>query len=114
MERVRILNYLQELRTKLDFPYELIFADREDFNKSIRKLGMRPIEIPDVLRSLEPEDYSEGPHQHFGGPLEYWVYGKEVKGIEIYIKIVVNTKRGIIICVSFHESIRPMTFPLRL
>jgi hypothetical protein len=68
-----------------------------------------------VLESLVAEDYSEGPlpeKLHRGS--EMWVFGKQVKGKEIYIKITMGITGTPVICISFHIAEYPIKYPLRI
>ena len=64
--------------------------------------------------SLKWNDYSEGPItdelNHHG---EMWVFGKDVKGSEIYIKITMGRPDSHTICISFHKAEYPMSYPLK-
>ena len=42
-----------------------------------------------------------------------WVFGKDVKGIETYIKITVGKPNMKTICISFHRAEHPMAYPLK-
>ena len=45
------------------------------------------------------------------GPM--WVFGKDVKGREIYIKIALGRKNSSTVCISFHIAEHPMIYPLK-
>jgi hypothetical protein len=42
-----------------------------------------------------------------------WVFGKDVKGREIYIKIMLGAKNSQTICISFHIAEHPLKYPLK-
>ena len=44
---------------------------------------------------------------------EMWVFGKDVKGQEVYIKITLGLPNSSTICISFHIAEHPMTYPLK-
>jgi len=68
-----------------------------------------------ILADLAIEDYSEGPlPETFYGGSEMWVFGKDVKGHEIYIKITLGRPRNPTICFSFHFAEYPMEYPLKV
>ncbi len=42
-----------------------------------------------------------------------WVFGKDVKGKEVYIKITLGKPNSHTICISFHKAEFPMSYPLK-
>jgi hypothetical protein len=42
-----------------------------------------------------------------------WVFGKNVKGQEVYIKITLGFPISTTICISFHFAEYPMRYPLK-
>jgi hypothetical protein len=67
-----------------------------------------------VIKELEIHDYSEGPIEDLlnkGTPL--WVFGKKIKGQEIYIKITMGISGAQTICSSFHISQYEMKYPFK-
>ena len=42
-----------------------------------------------------------------------WVFGLQVSGSEVYVKIQVIVEPARCVCISFHESERPMHYPFR-
>jgi hypothetical protein len=61
------------------------------------------------------DDYSQGPmeDQIFGIPA-IWVFGKDVKGVEVYIKISMGNFNSETICISFHPAEYIMNYPFKL
>ena len=45
---------------------------------------------------------------------EMWVFGKDVKEREVYIKITLGYQNGQTICISFHLAEHPMRYPFKL
>ena len=41
------------------------------------------------------------------------VFGKDVKGREVYIKITLGYQNGQTICISFHIAEHPMQYPFK-
>ena len=67
-----------------------------------------------IVKSLVPQDYVEGPvidELNRGGVM--WVFGKDVKGREVYIKITLGYENGQTICISFHVAEYPLVYPLK-
>ncbi len=44
---------------------------------------------------------------------EMWVFGKDVKGTEVYIKISMGVPNSHSICISFHVAEHPMNYPFK-
>ena len=42
-----------------------------------------------------------------------WIFGKDVKGKEIYIKITMGSFGNSVICISFHIAEYEMQYPLK-
>ncbi len=67
-----------------------------------------------ALAKLASEDYSEGPlEEKLHGGQDMWVFGKEVKSKELYIKIALGFKGAKVICISFHVAEHKMSYPLK-
>lgn len=90
---------------------------RDDRGKNLQTLA--DLEITAVYRrkvilNIEPEDYSEGPIVDTLNKVgEMWVFGKDVKGREVYIKITLGHPNNSTICISFHIAEHPMTYPFK-
>lgn len=86
--------------------------DREKNRKALFDLEISRLERTEIIKSIETEDYSEGPipDELYHGS-EMWVFGKDVKGIEVYIKITMGGLNGRSICISFHRAEHPMNYP---
>ena len=44
---------------------------------------------------------------------EMWVFGKDIKGRELYIKIMISNVCGQTICISFHLAEKKLTYPFK-
>ena len=44
---------------------------------------------------------------------EMWVFGKDIRGREVYIKIMISGLSGQTICISFHIAESPMKYPFK-
>lgn len=88
--------------------------DREKNRNALFDLDISRFERSEIIKSIETEDYSEGPipDELYNGT-EMWVFGKDVKGIEVYIKITMGGFNGRSICISFHRAEHPMNYPLK-
>ena len=93
----------------------IVFQDQREKNtQAIAELGITRNERIKVLEDLTAMDYSEGPMKDWDNGPELWVFGKELKHRELYIKVTLGIlKTGAVVCISFHPAEHPMKFPLR-
>ena len=67
-----------------------------------------------IIESLKSEDYVEGPIIDQLNKLgEMWVFGKDIKGKEVYIKIMLGGVNCQTICISFHIAEHPLSYPFK-
>ena len=67
-----------------------------------------------IIESLEAEDYVQGPVVDQLNRLgEMWVFGKDVKGREVYIKIMLGGVNCQTICISFHIAEHPLQYAFK-
>ncbi len=83
-----------------------------EFHSKMRVFGI--IFRDDRGKNLEAKDYVEGPIvdtlNHNG---EMWVFGRDVKESEVYIKISMGMPGRSTICISFHRARYEMNYPFR-
>lgn len=105
--------FLKELHEKMRVG-RIWFVSRQ---KNLDAIADLDIEHPNeerkrVIKDLVAEDYSEGPVPDDFGVAPLWVFGKDFKGREIYIKIQIIGLDTV--CISFHEAEHhPMDYPLK-
>lgn len=71
--------------------------------------------VRQTLKELTVEDYSEGPipdKLYSNTPM--WIFGKTIKGREVYIKIQIGHPNSQTICISFHFSEYKMIYPFKI
>ena len=93
----------------------MLFRDDRGKNaQALVDLELRPIERKTILEALETKDYSEGPLEEilYGGS-DMWVFGKQIKKKEVYIKITMGANGCSVICISFHLAQHKMLYPLK-
>jgi hypothetical protein len=109
-----VSSFLSSFHVKIRcFP--IIFRDDRGKNaQTLLNLEINPNRRKEIIEELCIEDFSEGPIvdtlNRFG---DMWVFGKSVKGQEIYIKISMGVPNSSAICISFHISERPMSYPYK-
>lgn len=88
--------------------------DRTKNQQTLVDLAISPAYRETVVMSLKWHDYSEGPiTDELNNLGEMWVFGKDVRGEEIYIKITMGKPGSRTICISFHKAEHSMSYPLK-
>lgn len=113
-DRHKVKHYLGELKTKINIFGILFRDDRGKNQQTLATLEISPLERKEIIKALKPEDYSEGPlEEKLHGMPDMWVFGKNVRGHEVYIKISMGTPNNEAVCISFHLAGHPITYPLK-
>lgn len=88
--------------------------DRGKNMQSLLDLEITPKYREDVIMNLDPEDYVEGPIvDTLNRKGEMWVFGKEVSGRDVYIKISMGLCNSSTICISFHIAEYRITYKFK-
>jgi hypothetical protein len=107
-------NFLAEFKIKFKIFGIRFRDDRSKNQNSLLELGITPKQREDVIVDLNTSDYSEGPLVDvLNNQGEMWVFGKDVKGNEVYIKITMGRPNSHTICISFHKAEYPMNYPFK-
>jgi hypothetical protein len=109
--REEVEKFLNNFHAKLTV-FGIVFRDDRGKNaQALAELEITPIYREGVIKEICAEDYSEGPIVDTLNKLgDMWVFGKDVKKQEVYIKISLGHTA---ICISFHKAERPMKYPLK-
>lgn len=106
--------FLSQFHTKMSIYGILYRDDRGKNQKTLEELEIVPSYRKVVIESLAVEDYIQGPVvdtlNHLG---EMWVFGKDVKGREVYIKIMLGGVNCQTICISFHLAEHPLQYAFK-
>jgi hypothetical protein len=109
-----VFHFLEDFKTKLNI-WDVIFRDDRGKNtQTLLALELPAIERKNILAKLQLEDFSEGPLEEklYKGS-EMWIFGKNIKGYEIYIKISLGMNNSNVLCISFHVAEHPMIYPFK-
>ena len=110
----QVEDFLKRLKEKIKV-FDIIFRDDRGKNlQTLATLEITPTYRKKVILNIEPEEYSEGPIVDTLNKMgEMWVFGKDVKGHEVYIKITLGFPNSSTICISFHIAEHPMKYPFK-
>lgn len=112
--RRQILNFLKDFK-ELMGQGRYYVKDHLKNIQALNELGITARIRDEIILSIALEDYSSGPimdEYHSG---YYWVFGKYLDAVEIYIKLkIVSQHNGNerAVCISFHQSEYPLRYPL--
>jgi len=107
-----IAEFLQAFFEHLDRVGYLQVMNIEKNRQGLLALGITRRHREDVIRSLAPGDYCEGPILSKKGKGEAWVFGKEVEGREVYVKLQLLPTDAPL-CWSFHIAEHKLAYPIR-
>jgi len=112
--RQQVEKFLKELKVKTKVFGILFLDDRGKNQQTLHDLEISPARRLEIIANLRSEDYSEGPlEEKMRGILPLWVFGKEVKQKEVYIKISMGLENNSAVCISFHIAEYPMNYPYK-
>ena len=106
--------FLNQFQTKMKIFCIIYRDDRVKNQKALEELEIIPSYRKVIIESLKSEDYVEGPIIDQLNKLgEMWVFGKDIKGKEVYIKIMLGGVNCQTICISFHIAEHPLSYPFK-
>ena len=86
--------------------------DRIKNRDAMLSLGISNVIREKIIFSVEALDYSCGPIINtLNDDGDLWVFGKDYKGVELYIKISLGVDGAV--CISFHEVETPLSYPFK-
>ena len=109
-----VKSFLQELKQIIKV-WGIIFSNRpKNSIQNLADLSITAKMREEIIQELKVEDYSEGPLEETQqGGTEMWVFGKTIKGEQIYIKLTISKITEGAICISFHKAEFLMEFPFK-
>ncbi len=111
ISKTNIKAFLEDFHIKMDIWGIVVRDDRGKNTQTLFDLEITKAYRDKVLKELEVEDYVDGPKEEIlNGGADMWVFGKTIKGKEIYIKITIGLAGAKVICISFHIAEHPMTY----
>lgn len=109
-----VQSFLDLFHTKMQV-FGIIYRDDRGKNqKALEELEIVPAHRKLIIENLAVEDYVQGPViDKLNNLGEMWVFGKDVKGREVYIKIMLGRTNCQTICISFHISEKPLQYAFK-
>ena len=109
-----VQKFLDQFHSKMKV-FGIIYRDDRGKNqKTLEELEIVPLFRKVIIENLAVEDYVEGPVVDTLYKIgDMWVFGKDVKERELYIKIQISELSGQTICISFHLAESPMKYPFK-
>ena len=112
--REEVKTFLEQFNIKAQVFGIRFRDDREKNRETLEELEIAPMQREVIVKSLVPQDYVEGPViDVLNRESEMWVFGRDVKGREVYIKITLGYENGQTICISFHIAEHPLKYPFK-
>ena len=110
--RKYVLQFLKEFKD-LIFEHGLFVTNRLVNRDALLNLGLTDRQRDEIILSLSVTDYSAGPTSDEYEPGDYWIFGKKIDGVEVYIKLRITEKSGYerAKCLSFHKAELPLSYP---
>lgn len=108
--------FIEDFNAKMKI-WDVLFRDDRGKNiQTLADLDIRPAQRKKVLENLAVEDYSQGPMDDtlHHSTVAMWIFGKQVKKHEVYIKITMGLPGTSVICISFHISTHPLKYPYKV
>lgn len=106
--------FLEQFSIKTEV-FGIIFRnDRPKNRETLLLLDISPLQREMIVKNLQVSDYVQGPViDELNKSREMWVFGKDVKGHEVYIKITLGYENCQTICISFHLAELSLKYPFK-
>jgi hypothetical protein len=119
--KVCVRDFLVDVKQTITAPGDWsgwVLVPREENMRCISKLGFKLGDVRDEILSLSVEDYCDGPVMDRDEPGQLWVFGKAIKGMEVYIKLKLatfGTTNPIkqVRVISFHAADKRLPYPYK-
>lgn len=112
-EENEVAQFLKRFKTKLKV-FDIFDIEREKNTQGLLDLELSLIQRKKVLMQLEVKNYCEGPlEETMHGESNMWVFGKEVRDKEVYIKIALGAESEPVLCISFHIAEHKLDYPFK-
>lgn len=112
--RQEVEAFLKSLKEKISV-FDVAFRPRKKNLDDLATLEISPIKRKEYLLSLTADHYYAGPKNDTYDTTrpDYYEFGIQIKGREVYIKISLGLSNKMADCMSFHIAEFPMNYPLK-
>jgi hypothetical protein len=105
---------LSEIRKRISACGLLFMNHRRSNAQTLADLDITVADQRKIIDHLTVADYCSGPEADERYPWKYIaLFGKEYKGVELYIKLSVGLEDTAVVCISFHEAAYPMIYQFK-
>jgi hypothetical protein len=113
--RKQIHTFLIEFKRAVTQGSGVMLVPRHDTKVTLAHLGITKRNLEEILLTLSVDNYSSGPETDRDRGGDIWVFGKQIRGYEMYIKLKVTEVSGTKIakCISCHIAKYPMKYPCK-
>jgi hypothetical protein len=105
---------LQEIQDKIRKNGVLFLNYKRKNSQTLAMLGITASHLEKIFYGIRATDYCGGPESD---ERYVWksvsVFGVIIKGLEVYVKFSVGQDEAPVVCLSFHEAERPMTYQFK-
>ncbi|HCM96605.1 MAG: hypothetical protein A2X25_00235 [Chloroflexi bacterium GWB2_49_20] len=115
VDQEKVAQFLREFKALISTGRDFDFIGRPENNSVFINLGLTWRNFIRELLGLSVVDYCSGPENDRDRPGVVWLFGKEIYGHDIYIKLKIydlGSQRKAK-CISFHEANHPIRYPFR-
>lgn len=110
--REEVASFLSTFTVKSKILGIVFRGDRVKNQQTLADLEISALQREEEILSLKAEHYSAGPiEETLNKGEDMWVFGKKIKGKEVYIKITLGGCNHKTFCISFHIAERKMSYP---
>lgn len=102
--------FLSQFGIKFDI-WGIFYLDRDKNLEALKALGITQKARDEIVRQVKTDDYVETLAAEFFN--EMWVFGKDMDGTELYIKIALGQPNSRTICISFHLAEHPIRYAFK-
>lgn len=99
--------FLNQFGIKFDI-WGIFYLDRDKNPEALKALGITQKARDEIVRQVKSDDYVETLVADFFN--EMWVFGKDMDGTELYIKIALGQPNSRTVCISFHLAEHPICY----
>lgn len=105
------VKYIMQGSSESNTQWVLVTANQKNVN-TIARLGITLEDVQNEILGLSANDFCEGPVKDKHEEGELWVFGKTIRGIEIYIKLKIfgGESKQCVRVVSFHVAEVPLKY----